>query len=190
MTADTDGGTNPSRVTENFTLLPNFVVNFPECGSGLNPGRFFGDVDGDGPEIGHIENDEIDIGNIGDTLVIVTPTSNFELNADFLRANHSRLDMGFCQWSDDYQWFGSRGGVETGVSNVSSENRSVRGIFASEDYGRDSIRGVGVGLEAVEKCGVDGILLCRRRSRESEEKEKKKQRKKARHDWGESCGFS
>lgn len=99
----------------------------------------------------------MDFGNIGDALVIVTPTSDFELNTEVVGANDRGLDMGFGEWSDDYNWFGGGGGVETGVADISPKNGRVRSIFSREDNGGDSIGGVGVGLETVEKCGVEGI---------------------------------
>ena len=111
----------------------------------------------------------------------MTPTSDFELNTEFLGANNRGLDMGFSQWSDNYDWFGGRGGVETRISDIGPKNGRVRSIFSCKDNGGNSSGRVRIGLKAVEKCGVDRISSGGG-SREREEKKAEK-RNKRKHGW-------
>ncbi|KAL6991935.1 hypothetical protein U1Q18_010046, partial [Sarracenia purpurea var. burkii] len=73
----------------------DFVVEFAEGGAGLNPGCFSIHVEGDGPEIEHVEDDEGDVGDVGDAVVVMAAAADFELDSEGFRAENGGLDMDY-----------------------------------------------------------------------------------------------
>lgn len=101
MATHTNSGTHPSREAMNFTLLPDSIINFTKRGTSLDHGNLVFYVDGDCAKVEHVEDDEGFIGDVGDTLVIMSSASDFELNVDGFGAYYSALDVRFCEGSDD-----------------------------------------------------------------------------------------
>lgn len=106
----------------------NFVIKFTKCCTGLNPSGLTCHVDGDGPEVEHVEDDERDVGDVGDSIVVVAATSDFELDSNAFGAEHGDLDMGYLQWSDYDDRFGGCGPVEPSISDVGLEYGCVRSV--------------------------------------------------------------
>ncbi|RDX62184.1 hypothetical protein CR513_59507, partial [Mucuna pruriens] len=82
MATNTNSGTHPCGEAINFTLFPDPIINLPQRCACLDHGNLVFDVD-------------------GDTLVIMTTASDFDLDVDAFGADYSSLDVRFCQGSDD-----------------------------------------------------------------------------------------
>ena len=61
-----------------FTLLPDFIVNFSESSSGGDPGGVIGDVDGDVADVRHVEDEKRFVGDVRETVVVVPAASDLE----------------------------------------------------------------------------------------------------------------
>lgn len=99
-------------------FLPNPVIEFADECAGLNPGGAIADADVDGPQIGHVEDDEVSLRNVRDALVIVAAAADLEVDSEFLGAFDGGADLGLRRGGDDCGGFGRGGEVETAVSNV------------------------------------------------------------------------
>lgn len=128
MSAGSDGRANSGGEAEDSALLPNSVVQLAERGAGVDPDGLVGDVDGDGAELEHVEDDEggvVDVGNAG---VVVAAAADLELEAEGLGADDGGLDVGLVGGGDDEEGLVGGGGVEAGVADVRSEDGSVRTV--------------------------------------------------------------
>lgn len=86
MATDADGGANAGRETEGFAFGVYLVVELAELGTGLDPSGLGWEVDGDGPEVEHVEDNEGLVGDVGDSVVVVAAAADFELDVDGLGA--------------------------------------------------------------------------------------------------------
>lgn len=113
MPSDAYGGANPGRESMHFTLLPYPVIQFPEVRSSLNPRRLVGDVDVDGPQVKHVEDDERILRPVRYSVIVVPSAADLKVQIEGFRAEYSRRDMGLLSRGDDDVWLRSGRGVVT-----------------------------------------------------------------------------
>ena len=133
MTSDTNRRTNSGRESEGLAFLPDTVVNLAESGSGGDPSRLLGDVDGDVAEVRQVEDEKRFVGDVRETVVVVAAASDLEDKIQRLRAEDGGADVALGERGDDDGRFGSGGFVESRIAYVSAEDGGVRRIALRED---------------------------------------------------------
>ena len=116
MTSGSDGGADSGGEPVELCFFPYPVVNLAEGGAGSHPSGLADD--GDVAEVGHVEDEERDVGGVRNALVVVAAASRFQLDAEGFGAEDGGLDVGLGTRRDHDRWFGGGGSVETSVSDV------------------------------------------------------------------------
>lgn len=103
-----------------FAALPNVVINFAESSAGSNPSRaaVVGHIDGNVTEIGHVEDEERAVRDVGNAVVVMAAAASLELEVERFGAEDGGLDVALRTRRDNEQRFGGRGSVETSVTDV------------------------------------------------------------------------
>ncbi|KAK8475640.1 hypothetical protein V6N12_073941 [Hibiscus sabdariffa] len=160
MSANAECGTDTGGKAMDFAVLPDVVIKLADCGAGADPCGFVGHVDVYGAEIEHVEYEKGLVEDVREPLVVVTTAADFEAETELLGTGNGGRDVGFFLRSDDEERF--RGGrrVETRVSNVSTQNGSIREIVLRVNDGGSFAGGDGFAKTLDERL-MDGIGGCR-----------------------------
>lgn len=125
VSADTDSRADSCRESAHPARFGNLIVELAESGAGADPRGVAVGVEGDGAEVGEIENGEGSVagGSVGEALVVMAAAADAEVEAVVLGAEDGGLDVGCLGWGEDDGgfaggWVGeaevSDGGVEEG----------------------------------------------------------------------------
>ena len=78
MTSDTNRRTNSGRESKDLAFVSDMVINLAESGSGGDPSRLIGEIDGDFAEVRHVKDEKGFVGDVRETIVVVAAASDLE----------------------------------------------------------------------------------------------------------------
>ncbi|CAA7014235.1 unnamed protein product [Microthlaspi erraticum] len=127
MSTDAQCRTQTRRKSEDIALLRDSVVKFSDRSAGISPSRSFGEIDVDGFEIEHVDDEERDGGGVRESFEVVASASDPDLDREVAGAI---LAPNQCDstWGDDGEGFWVLWVCRNGGWYAAAEDGGERGV--------------------------------------------------------------